>query len=472
MSILRSAVVVLSGNAIASLLGLARNLAVARLISVEDFGIAATFAIALSVIEMISALGLEQQLIQARDGEQERLQASLQGFQFLRGIVNAVVLFLLAAPIAQFLNLEHLVWGYQMMALVPLLRGLHHLDPNRISRAMRFGPLMLSQFVPALVALMAVVPLVLWLGDYRVMIWIVLIQAGTTMLATHLVAERRYRMVFDRAIMLRSFRFGWPIMLNGVLLFGVFQGDRLIVGREIGVEALAIFSMGVTLTLMPTLLLTKTFQNLFLPLLAGAQDTPDRFARLAAATLQVTLLTGLLLVAGVVAVGQPLSWLLLGEKYAGLMPLLSWMALAQAMRMVNGGPAIVALALAETANALYTNLARLAALPIIWYIAVVSRDLVVIVQIAVAAETVGLAIALTLLRYRAGIALTGILPATLAAILMVALVVVQAERDSNQIAEIAPPQILLGMTTIIILVIWKMPELRYHIAQRFQRRVE
>ena len=93
-------------------------------------------------------------------------------------------------------------------------------------------------------------------------------------LTSHLVAERPYRLVFDRGIMARSLRFGWPLLLNGILMFLAFQGDKLIVGRVMGMEALAIFAMGVTLTLTPTLVLAKSVQNMFLPKLSQLTDAP------------------------------------------------------------------------------------------------------------------------------------------------------------------------------------------------------
>ena len=77
---LRKALLILSGNAAASLLLFARNLVIARLIPVEDYGIASTFAIAMSVVEMASQLGLQQMIVQAREGEDPHFQAALQGF--------------------------------------------------------------------------------------------------------------------------------------------------------------------------------------------------------------------------------------------------------------------------------------------------------------------------------------------------------------------------------------------------------
>ena len=90
----RSALLILSGNAATSLMLLARNLLIARLIPVSDYGIASTFAIAMAVVEMASQLGLQQQIIQAKEGEEERFQAALQGFQLLRGCMGGLVLFM------------------------------------------------------------------------------------------------------------------------------------------------------------------------------------------------------------------------------------------------------------------------------------------------------------------------------------------------------------------------------------------
>ena len=53
----RSTLFLLSGNAFGSLMMLVRNLLVARLISVENYGIAATFAICMAIVEMMSTLG-------------------------------------------------------------------------------------------------------------------------------------------------------------------------------------------------------------------------------------------------------------------------------------------------------------------------------------------------------------------------------------------------------------------------------
>ncbi len=71
-----------------AILMMVRNLLVARLISLQDYGLASTFVLAVTIVEMMSALGLQQQMVQSKQGDEPYLQASLQGFQAFRGVIN------------------------------------------------------------------------------------------------------------------------------------------------------------------------------------------------------------------------------------------------------------------------------------------------------------------------------------------------------------------------------------------------
>jgi len=401
----RSALLILSGNAAASVLLLARNLIIARLITVEDYGIAATFAIAMAVVEMMSALGLQQQIVQSKDGDDPHFQAALQGFQLFRGLIAAAILFVSAGAIARFLNIPDVAWAYQVMALVPLFNALQHFDIHRLNRQMRFWPMVLTGGVPALVSLALVWPLYRIFGDYQVMLWSIITQIALMMVVSHLVAERPYRLVFDGAIMRRSLAFGWPLLINGILMFAVFNGDKLIVGRLLGMETLAIFAMGITLTLTPTLVMAKSAQNFFLPQLSKPHiDTTD-FDRLARTTLQVSLLNGGLLVIGTVLLGVPFVQLVLGTKYDPLLPLMVWFAIVQAIRVFKAGPAVVALSKGHSGNAMIANLVRVATLPLIWVALEQGGGVLMAIWIGTLGEIGGYAVSLWLVRRSTGVGL-------------------------------------------------------------------
>jgi O-antigen/teichoic acid export membrane protein len=414
----RSALLILSGNAAASILLLARNLIVARMIPVADYGVAATFAMAMAVVEMASSLGLQQQIIQSKEGDDPHFQAALQGFQVMRGLFSAALLFALAGPLARFLDIPEVIWAYQILALVPVFNALVHFDIHRLNRHMRFAPMVLTGAVPAALALALVWPLAIWLGDWQVMLWSILAQAGFGAITSHLVAERPYRLKWDSKITAGCLQFGWPLLINAVLLFLVFQGDKIIVGRVLGMEPLAIFSMGVTLTLTPTLVLAKSAQNLLLPRLSRIpqQTDADRvaFDQMSHVTLQVALLNGALVLLAVSLFGAQMIHLLLGPKYASLVPLFTGFALVYSVRVFKAGPAVIALARGFTGNSMAANLPRVAALPLGWVLLQHGGSLAQLVRLGATAEMVGFILSLILVSRRPGVHLAPLWPTALA----------------------------------------------------------
>ncbi len=461
----RTALLILSGNAFGSLLLLVRNLALARLVSVEDYGIAATFAISMAVVEMASGLGLQQLIIQDKSGNDPHLQAGLQGFNLLRSLLSGVALFLLAHPIAQFLGIPEIAWAYQLLALVPLLRGFEHFDIHRLNRRMQYRPLILTKVVPALISTLSIWPLYWTFGDYRVMLYAVLIQWVLTTITSHLVAERRYRLAFNRATMARGLRFGWPLLINNILLFAVFQGDKLIVGRVFGMETLAIFAMGAMLTLAPTLVTAASEQQFFLPQLSAVKNDKKRFTQLAMCAMQTSLVSGLVLVVAVLLLGPGLVRLSLGVKYEALIILLPWLAILQAVRVFKVGGTVVALSRAHTINAMIANGCRVLALPVVWYIALHGGSLLQIIWVAILGEFFAYVISFSLVTYRLGLNVRSMLFPLLATFVVLAAAAGHASLGSL-FADYPSVWGTLAVTGLFLASLGTMKELRDFIKSR------
>ena len=268
---------------------------------------------------------------------------------------------------------------------------------SRMQRRMHFLPSILGQTIPGLAALLLVWPFYLAFGDYRVMVFAILTQVMLGVTASHLLAERRFRVGFDPAIMRRSLSFGWPIMLNGMLLFVVLHGEKLVVGRELGMEALAIFAMGFTLSLTPLSVMARSFNQFFLPQLSGAAGDPARFNRIARVNFQAHFLCAVLFAAFLTFFGPGIVHLLLGEAFAALGPLMAWLGILNAFRLLKGASALTAFSLARTGNAFWGNLPRVAALPLAWYVLIMGGDLVMVIWIGLLAEALGFLVSLMLL---------------------------------------------------------------------------
>lgn len=456
----------LSGYAASSALFMLRSLIIARLITVSEYGIAATFGMVIAVTEMLSALGLQQQLVQAKDGNDPKLQSALQGFHLLRGTFSAIIIVALAFPVANFMRVPQVAPAYMMLGLYPLIFGFTHYDVFRQSRDMRFGPVVAVNVLPPLISVVSLFVLYFAFADYRIMLAAMLVQAFVYVLVSHLTAHRKYSVRLDRAVITRSMKFGWPLLLNSILLFLVFQGDKTIVGRELGLEALGLLSMGFTLTLAPTLLISKTTQNFFLPQLSKVQSDAIAFAPLARTVVQAVMLVSIALLSIIVVFGGPFVLVILGERYGALPDILILLGVLQTIRVFKAGPTVVAMSQAFTSNAMLANLTRLASLPIAWWAAVSGYDLRAIIAIAIVGECVGFAISVALICRRQAMAwrpmampvLTTwafVLGVTLYAVLMPLEIVIQ----------IAPAWCFLGLSVGLAVVFTTMRDLRNYLHQ-------
>jgi O-antigen/teichoic acid export membrane protein len=460
LHMIRSGLILTSGNAAAALLSLVRNVVIARLIGMEDFGIASTFAITMALVEMASNFSLHRLVVQARDGDAPRLLSTLHAVQAIRGVLGAGVLVLVAGPVAALFGVPEVAWAYRALALIPLLRGLAHLDMFRRQRAMQFGPSATVEVAAQTLSCLAALPLALWLGDWRAMLYALLMQQIVFTAASHAVAMRPYRWTWDREVIGRTLRFGLPLLANGILMFAIFQGDRIIVGSLIGMTELGWFSVAFSLTFMPAMVLAVTLQSFFLPQLARVQDDAAAFRRLYLVTMQACLLLGLGLAVVLWLAGPMLVVLLYGARYALAAPIVVWLAIMQGLRIARIGASITATAKANTTNPLLANVARIMALPIAWGAVSMGGGVTAVVGIAIAGECVALVVSQLLLRRRLALPLRAMCGPGLAAAATCLLVGLDAVTRGGEAGPGAPAWLgaaVLGMTLVTL---WSMRSLR------------
>ena len=356
---------------VCELAALLRNLLLARLLGAEEMGKLMLLALALRLAEMVSDLSVERLLAQAADGGSLRLQRNLQTAALLRGLASAVLILLLALPLSATLAGGPALSSFAWLCLIPLLRGGMHLDYRRFERNLRFRSALIVDGGSAAIALAAVPLAAAAVGDHRALLPIGLLQAGTALLLSHLVARRRYRLAADAAELLRAWRFGAPLLVNGLLIFAVFQGDRLVVAYGYDWADVGRYAIALQLALLPTQVLARTAQSLLLPRFrkaiaegsqAGRSLVEHPLAERFAQSRRCFLLLGLLFLLGYGLLADPFLGLLYGSEFkvgAGL----AWaLALMAALRLLRTPLSLVAVSLGRTDLPLKANLWRAAAL--------------------------------------------------------------------------------------------------------------
>ena len=384
--VFKGTVVLTGGQAVTQFLSLIRNIIVARLLNPENMGIAAIFAITITLLEMISNLGMDIFLVQAKDGDDPALQGTAHLFQVFRGLLVGLIIFACAPFIALWFDIPQAVWAFRLVALVPVFRGFMHLDWKRLQRNMQYRTAVIVELIPQAIVVLAAFPMATWRGDYSAVLWLVIMQALAGLLVSHLIAQRPYRLNWDRTFAYRLIIFGWPLLVNGLLMFGALQGDRIIIGASYSMTELGAYSVVFSLVLMLATVIAKISTALCLPLFASVQNEQVEFRRRYILLVQV-----LALISGVVALpfittGGHMVILIFGEQYTLAFSFAPWLGVLLAIRVFRLAPTIAALARGDTKNSMIANMFRLMGVAAAVLVAWKQQPLFVIVLCGIGGE--------------------------------------------------------------------------------------
>lgn len=415
--VLKSGVIVAAGQAVSQICSFVRNVIVARLISPENYGIAATFAMTFYLVELMSNLGMENLMIQAEDGDQPRFQGTSHLLLVLRGSVNAVCIFVLADPISVLFGVPQASWAFRCLAMTPFIKGWTHLDTWRFQREMRFAPGVMAEAASSVVVTILALPLCMWRHDYSAMLWILVLQALASRMASNLAADRPYRWAWDSNVARRFLRFGWPLLINGFLMYIIFQGDRFVIGAAKQLFArgsytladLGTYSIAFALTMAPASAVTSVGNSILLPMLSRLQNSMPEFEKRYAYCVEGASLVASLVAIPFLATGGLLVVVIYGQKYAAAGSFIGWLAAMWALRVLRVAPTIAAMALGDTRNAMISNIVRTVALSGVLIAAAVGSSLAWIAISGFVGETLALGVCVGRLRREHGLAIKPLL---------------------------------------------------------------
>ena len=330
----------------------------ARLLSIADFGIGATFVLTIALLEMSSNMSLNMLIVQSKNGDKPSFQGTAHLLQVFRGLINATLLFLIAWPVADLFGVPEARWAFQCLAIIPLLRGFTHLDLNRVEREMNFRPRIMTEVVSQVLITAAAWPLAMWLKDYSVLLWLLLAKALFTLVISHLLAERAYRWSWDKSNFKEIIRFAWPLLLNGIFLFIAVQGDQFLVGTFYTMEELGKFAVAAALVMAAGIALTQVTNTVFLPVLSKVQSQPDSFRQRYEDTVRTLVVIAAIFGPFFILLGEESIVLVYGEKYRAAGILVTWLGAAQAVRLIRIAPSLAAAAKGDTKCLLYSSIVR------------------------------------------------------------------------------------------------------------------
>jgi len=365
-SVIRATLFLSAGRIADRVLQFLRNIIVARLVSPEDFGIASLFVITVSFLELISNLAVDTLLVQSPYGNKPRFQQTSQLMMAVRGLGIALMLMVFAGPVASLFGTPEATWAFRLLAAVPLIRGLAHQDMSRLQRQLNFKPVLITDISSQLISVVLAWPLAALLGDYSAILYLLLLQSLARTIISHCMAERSYAWGWEPMNARQIVSFGWPLLINGIVLFLIMQGDRFVIGAASNLFARATYSKAQLGFYSAAFILSSAIIDgiisvitpMMLPLLSKVQDLQEQFDKRCLFCIHISAFIVNPIGIFFILMGGWFLVLVYGEQYITAAPLMAWLGVTQSFRLIRGAAATIALSRGDSLNPTISNIFR------------------------------------------------------------------------------------------------------------------
>ena len=256
---------------------LIRMLILSRFLNLHELGFASALAATYSTFEQITDIAIYRFVFSSPRADYEEALASAHALSLLRGCIVAALAFVAAPGIAYMLSLSADWTSFAWLSIIILARSFEHLAPKVAERDYRYGAQFKVSFVANGVALVALVATAVHSHNHNAVLASLSAQVIGTVVASHILAEQPYRLKVCSPYFKGAWKYGYPLMFNGLGLALSGQGDRLMVGSLLGLPVLGIYSVVLLVSVVPTSMIFKIMGTISLAALRNASATTGQF---------------------------------------------------------------------------------------------------------------------------------------------------------------------------------------------------
>lgn len=255
------------------------NIAIARLLGPEAYGLFALASIGLLVATFMSEVGLGWSLMQ-RPQIDDTVVRFVFSWQCLSGLAGLLLMVLGAGLMGEWLRDARVAEVMHWLGLCCLLNGMAATATNLLRRELRFKDLAKIQLLSYALAY-GLVGLPLALGGQGVWAlvaaWVT--QAAIGLLLTYRARPHALRPLLRIANPREFVDLGSTVLLTNLCNWALTNMDRLLLGRLAGAQSTGLYAVGYNLATVPNGLLISALQPAFLASGARLQDDLPRMAR-------------------------------------------------------------------------------------------------------------------------------------------------------------------------------------------------
>lgn len=302
------------------------NVMLARILSPDDFGLIAVIAIFIQISQVFIDSGFSNALIQKKDRTQTDYSTV---FLFNLGVscLLYAVLFFCAPLIAAFFKNDTLTALTRVVGLNLLIGALVSVHKTRLSIELRFKIQAFVTLISSLVS--AAAAIALGYAGWGVWSLVILTLLNTTLQVTLIYVLVRWMPSLTFSV--RAFRhlFSYSSKLLGASMIALLYRNvySIIIGKKYSITELGFFNTADNYAMYPSALITTVVTRVAFPIFSRIQDDDERLRRAFSKYIVFASMVMFPIMITLMALAEPLTLLVLKEKWLPFVPLLQILCL-------------------------------------------------------------------------------------------------------------------------------------------------
>ncbi len=286
----------------------------ARMLTPEEYGLIGIIAIFIALFQSVVDSGLTTAII--RDKKAGQLDFSTAFYSnVVLGILMSFLLFTLAPLIASFFKREELLWLTRAMSAVLLINSFSAVQRALLVRAIDFKSQALVSVIASITS--GVVGIVM--AYYGMGVWSLVGQQLSRYLLQSIMlwvlSKWRPSLQFSAVSFKRMFKFGWKIMVSGIIGSIWNESYQIVIGKFYTPASLGQYTRAKQFSDIFSTHITSIMQRVTFPALSTIQDESERLRESFRRLIKLLMLVTSLLLLGVAASSEALIFSIIGPQW-------------------------------------------------------------------------------------------------------------------------------------------------------------
>jgi len=325
-------------------IGFISTIILARILSPEDFGIAAIAMSFYALIEVFSNSGMQTVLIQKKNITEDCYNTAWT-INLIINLIASVLLFFSARYVADFYDIADLEYILYTLLLLFILEGIKNINVVDFQKNLTFDKEFKLIIIPKLISFFIIIGLALWLRNFWALVIGNVVWKVIEVINTYLMHKVRPSFSLKKSSEMIFFS-KW-LVLNNIFAYVNLRMPELIMAKFVAPSSVAMYSIASEISTTGTTEIISNLNRAIYPGYAKVSHDSEKLFNLYESTRKIISYIAIPLGVGLASVAPVMVPILLGEKWVGVVEPLIYLSIGGSILAIKSNIAYIYYALSK-----------------------------------------------------------------------------------------------------------------------------